>query len=397
MKVLMLGWEYPPFVTGGLGVHSRGLTEGLARKNTDVTFIMPVGSDEMSTNPRIKVVRAGKRKKFIQIPSTMKPYLTSMDVKEETINGPKKKGDVYGDDMMKEAERFANLAAETARGEEFDLIHCHDWMTFPAGMKIKTESGKPLLVTVHSTEFDRMGSSSVSNGITHLEWKGMYEADRVITVSNYMKRRLVDLFSVPEEKIDVVYNAVDDVYRKGKANDHKKKERIVLFLGRLALQKGPDYFLHAARMVLEHEKNVKFVVVGKGGMLPQLINMSIQLGISDDVFFTGYQDDIGPYYEMADIYVMPSVSEPFGIAALEAMASGNPVLVSKQSGISEAIMHRLSFDFWDVEDLASKIIGILRHEPVRNLMAENGVRETKGFTWDKIAEKTLEVYSKLVN
>jgi glycogen(starch) synthase len=392
MKVLMLGWEYPPFFTGGLGIHSRGLTEGLVKQGIDVTFIMPSGKGNIEPGTGVKIISAG-RKKIIPIPSKLRPYTPSTAFSASHIQGAGGRSEVYGWDILKDVVDYAEMAAAVAKDESFDIIHCHDWMTFLAGIKIKKESGKPLVITVHSTEFDRSGMNNMNNTITHIEWLGMYEADRVITVSNYMKVRLMEFYKVPDWKIDVIYNAVDEEYHPDLGS---KPGKMVLFLGRLVLQKGPDYFLMAAKKVLEKEKDVTFVIVGKGDMLPQLISMAINLGISDHVFFAGYQDDIKKYYQAADLYVMPSVSEPFGITALEAMSSGTPVLVSKQSGVSEAVRHRITADFWDVDDIASKIIGVLKYAPVKRLMIRNGLHEVKGFRWEEIAKITMGVYSKVI-
>jgi len=391
MKVLMFGWEFPPFSTGGLGTHCYGLTKALHQKGVQVTFVMP----KMSKNLRhnfIKIIHA-EDGKFIEIASDLMPYVPSFDVKYIPQEG--ENGQLYGMDFFHNVNRYTQLAVRAVRNEDCDVIHCHDWMTFQAGIKAKEEKKKPLVVTVHSTEFDR-SPLAPNPWINHVEWKGMYMADRVITVSEYMKRRIMEKYSVPEGKITVVYNAVDADAHRGERINFGLNEKIVLFLGRLTIQKGPDHFLRAAKKVLEMEKKTRFIVVGTGHMLPDLINMSIDLGISDRVIFTGYQESIAEFYRMADLYVMPSVSEPFGIAALEAMSAGLPVIVSKQSGVSEVVRHCMKVDFWDVDEMANKILGVLRYETLRTEMQKNGNVEIAGINWLNTAEKTASVYSGMV-
>ncbi len=391
MKVLMFGWEFPPFVTGGLGTHCYNLTKALSSRNVSITFVMPSAGKGFA-HQFLKVVRAGDMK-VLQVDSDIVPYDPSLEV--SCALDESKAADLYGSDMYGRVKKYTKLAVRLAEKEDFGVIHCHDWMTFPAGAEMKKKSGKPLVVTVHSIEHDR-NPISPNEWITGIEWKGMYEADRVIAVSSYMKNRIVENYGVPPEKIEVIHNAVDASEYRGGRIAFGAGERVVLFLGRLAMQKGPDYFLRSARKVLEKEAGVKFVVVGRGGMLPQLIEQSISEGIADRVIFAGYQESISEYYRMADLYVMPSVSEPFGITALEAMASGTPVLISKQSGVSEVLHHCMKVDFWDTDEMANKIIGMLRYNVMREEMRANGTREIDGVNWDRIAEKTQNLYSRMM-
>jgi len=387
MRILMFGWEFPPFSSGGLGTHCYGLTKALHQKGVDVTFVMPkIGKDFKHNFIRIIHAEEGK---FIEIASNLTPYMPSFDVKYSPPEG--KGGHLYGMDFFQRVGRYTQMAARAVRDEPCDVIHCHDWMTFMAGIKVKEEKHKPLVVTVHSTEFDR-SPLNPNPWITHVEWQGMYAADRIITVSEYMKRRLVEKYSVPEAKITVVYNAVDAEALRGPKVRFGLDEKVVLFLGRMTMQKGPDYFLRAARKVVDKEKGTRFVMVGTGHMLPELINQSIQLGLSDKVLFTGYADSVEEYYRMADVYVMPSVSEPFGIAALEAMAAGAPVIISKQSGVSEVVRHCMKVDFWDIDEMANKIIGILRYKQLKYEMERNGTMEAGRINWLSTAEKTAAVY-----
>jgi glycogen(starch) synthase len=394
MKVLMLGWEFPPFSSGGLGTHCYNLTKSLSSRGVDVTFVMPGSSGDVHSG-FVRIVSAG-RAKVMKMGIALRPYLPSLPI---TPAGKHRAGNdkVYGHGFFEDVRRYTELAFQAAGDVECDVIHCHDWMTFPAGIRISEGKRKPLIVTVHSTEFDRTGSLCPNPWISDIEWQGMYHADRVITVSGYMKNQLMERYGVPGDKIEVVHNSINPKEYLGRGVRFGLDERVVLFLGRLTLQKGPDYFLRAARRVLEKHRDVRFVVVGTGDMLPQLIDMSINLGISSRVTFTGFQKSIEDFYRMADLYVMPSVSEPFGITALEAMASETPVIVSRQSGVTEIVKNRLSVDFWDVDELASKMLGVLSYECVRCEMRTNGHREVSGMSWIDVADRTRTVYSKTIN
>ena len=388
MRVLMFGWEFPPYTTGGLGTHCYNLTKALSKKKVKITFVMPKVGKGMR-HGFVKVIHA-EDAKFIEIVSNLIPYVPSFDI----MYSPSEKGkeDLYGMDFFSNVNKYTEYASRVVKKEECDIIHCHDWMTYPVGVRVKKEKKKPLVVTVHSTEYDR-NPLSPNPWITHTEWMGMYEADSVIVVSEYMKNRIMEKYSVPEGKIHIIYNAVDAESYRGEKIRFGTGDRVVLFLGRLTIQKGPDYFLRAARRVLDVEKNVRFIVVGTGHMLPELIDQSIRMGIADNVIFTGYAESINEYYKMADMYVMPSVSEPFGITALEAMASGTPIILSKQSGVSEVVRHCMKVDFWDVDEMANKIIGLLRYGTMKNEMEKNGSMEVSSINWDSVAVKTSDVYS----
>jgi glycosyltransferase involved in cell wall biosynthesis len=394
MKVLMLGWEYPPFSSGGLGTHCYNITKALSSRGARVTFVMP-GNCGDAKSDAVRIIRAGTGK-VVRVGMALRPYLPSLPI---SVNKPEVggKGNVYGRGFFSDVQKYTEMAYQAAREIDCDVIHCHDWMTFPAGIRIKQAKGKPLVVTVHSTEFDRTGSLCPNPWISDIEWQGMYHADRIIAVSNYEKRQVMEKYSVPGGKVEVVHNSINPGDYRASQLRFGLNKKVVLFLGRLTLQKGPDYFLKAAKRVLEREKNVKFVVVGTGDMLPQLIDSSINMGISKDVMFTGFQDSIEDYYRLADLYVMPSVSEPFGITALEAMASGTPVIISNQSGVREVVNHRFSVDFWDVDRMADRILGVLSYDCLRKEISSNGHREVSGMSWADAAEKTMGIYSKTIN
>ena len=307
----------------------------------------------------------------------------------------------YANDLFGEVQRYAALAAEVASTELFDVVHAHDWMTFPAGLAVAGARGVPLVVHVHSTEFDRSGNN-IDTRIFDIERRGMQGAIRVIAVSHLTKSMICERYGIDEHKIDVVYNAVGNggngSYDAEKYNIHRD-EKIVLFLGRITMQKGPDYFLAAAKKVLEVMDNVKFVMAGSGDLMRQTIEMASAMGIGDKVLFTGFlnQADVERVFKLADLYVMPSVSEPFGIAPLEAMSNDVPVIISKQSGVSEVLQHVLKVDFWDIDEMANKIVAVLKHPPLSNMLREHGAFEVKKLSWGDAAKRCVEVYGSAID
>jgi glycosyltransferase involved in cell wall biosynthesis len=276
-----------------------------------------------------------------------------------------------------------------------------------AGFLAKELTKKPLVIHIHATEFDRGAGQGVDEYIYQIEREGVARADKVITVSDFVKQRLINNYGAAPEKIEVIHNAVDYPNSERLSyydseickfpNRLKEHYKIVLFLGRLTIQKGPDYFVHAAKLVLEKEPKVLFVMVGDGDMKRRMIEKALYLGIAQNFIFTGFlkEDEVREIYKLADIYVMPSVSEPFGIAPLEALTCGTPVLISKQSGVSEVLKHCLSCDFWDTREMANKILACLKYSELHKSLQENGSREVRKFSWDKVAEKVMGVYRQL--
>ncbi|MBI2558341.1 glycosyltransferase family 4 protein [Candidatus Woesearchaeota archaeon] len=396
MKVLMFGWEFPPLSSGGLGTACYGLTKSLSKKGAEITFVLPYSFDAGDAD-FLKLVSASNIK-IRKIESALQPYMTSREYRKTLGKKPSPK--IYGSTLFDEVYRYTLAAERIAEEEDFDVIHCHDWMTFGAGISAKRKKNKPLVLHVHATEHDRTGGHQVNQYVYDLERSGMHKADKVIAVSNFTKNKIITHYGIPEEKISVVHNAVDFSQHYCDENfEIKKTDKIVLFLGRITLQKGPDYFLYAAKKVMEHEKNVKFVVAGSGDMEPFIIEKAAELGIADKVLFAGFlnQDDVERAYKMADIYVMPSVSEPFGITALEAMKNKTPIIVSKQSGVSEVVRHCLKVDFWDVNEISNKIIALLRYKTLHETLKDDGYFEVKKFNWDVPAEKCIRVYNQLIS
>jgi glycosyltransferase involved in cell wall biosynthesis len=430
----MLGWEFPPFISGGLGTACYGLTKAMSKLGLDVTFVLPraIQAENPSTCVKMRTpadINDGKTEweiceeglrniKFKAIDSALRPYATSETYRhevEEMIRNKQKLcgmggGGVvgmeeigspahYSGDMYTEVHRYAASAVKLAMQEDFDVIHAHDWMTYPAGMAAAAASGKPLVVHVHSTEFDRSGEH-VNQMIYDIERAGMHAADKVIAVSYLTRNIIISRYSVPGDKVEVVYNGIErngNGFRFGKM-DIIKDEKIVLFLGRITMQKGPEYFLGAAKKVLEIMDNVKFVMAGSGDMMRKTIELAAELGIGSKILFTGFLrgEDVRKVYERADLYVMPSVSEPFGIAPLEALNHDIPVLISKQSGVSEVLTHVLKADFWDVNEIANKIIAVLKYPPLQMTLKEHGNFEVRKLKWEDAAEKCRQIYLQLI-
>ena len=437
MRVFMLGWEFPPLISGGLGTACYGLTKALSRQQTQIIFVLPkdIGA-EYSTHVRLLSPQSpraalGDRSSdsvastyefdatgglspfanvvFKAVPSRMKsPYQSAGGVLRHAsgstgqqgeplgLEGPGGAGIDYDGDILTEAGRFARLCVDLARGEQFDVIHAHDWMTFPAGLAVAAITGKPLVVQIHSTEFDRSGDN-VNQHVYDIERRGMHGASRVIAVSFLTKSIIAHRYGIAPEKIDVVYNGIDNGQPAPGPQQQariRRGDRIVLFLGRITMQKGPEYFVHAAKKVLEKIENVKFVMAGSGDKVRDVIELAADEGIGQRVLFTGFLRgaDVQRVFQMADVYVMPSVSEPFGIAPLEAIRHDVPVVISKTSGVAEVLTHALKVDFWDTDEIANKIIAVLRHPPLSSTLRQQADLEVRRLTWDGAATKCRQVY-----
>ncbi len=511
----MLGWEFPPIVSGGLGVACYGLAKALNGAGVDVMFVLPkplgkngnsrmmgagathemrelpaagarevqagveegvekVGGEEpkpsavpASGAPTktewVKVQEAGERAvdvevmqrvTFVPVDALLEPYMSpeayqkmvveelvgekpvrrwekrferhgeqwveravSSGAQEPAPQPPAHRGarrryledmapaavmmgqanTAYAGDLFAETERYARLALTIAKAETFDVIHAHDWMTFEAAMAVAAETGKPLVVQIHSTELDRAGAQA--NGrILEVEREGMLAATKIIAVSYKTKTQLIEKYGVDPQKIEVVYNATETVNGEAEKTNGSakpgKKHKTVLFLGRMVQQKGPDYFLRAAKKILAVQPDVKFIMAGKGEMVEELKELAEELEIHRRVTFTGFlkKSETQKAFRAADVYVMPSVSEPFGIAPLEALAHDVPVILSKQSGVAEVLQHVLKVDFWDTEEMANKILAVLRHPPLAATLREFGQEEVRQLSWDDSARRILGLY-----
>ncbi len=421
IKVLMFGWEFPPHIAGGLGTASYGLTKGLAKHGVKVMFVMPkAGGDEDQSV--VKIINASdvemmseysnldeywQNVNFMEIGSNLVPYLDP-ETFERTVKETIKTGEhserivfrnkfqfsgKYGTNLMEEVARYAMVAGTIAAQQDFDIIHAHDWLTYSAGIVAKKVSGKPLVIHVHATEFDRSGEN-VNQQVYDIEKRGMEAADRVITVSNLTRNIVINRYGINPDKVVTVHNAVDFQTREDIEVERGVKEKVVTFLGRITFQKGPEYFIEAANKVLKRYPNVRFVMAGSGDLFNRSVRRVAQLKIATKFHFTGFLrgDDVQKMFLHSDVYVMPSVSEPFGISPLEAMRAGVPTIISKQSGVAEVLKHSIKVDYWDVDALADAIYGLLAYPALGKMAGEEGLDEVNQLKWENAALKVDEVY-----
>lgn len=395
LKILMFGWELPPFNSGGLGVACYGLSKALSKK-VDITFVLP---RKVNVSADFVKLLFANNIKITVIDSPLRPYMTSAEYSrlEEDVT-------IYGKDLFSEVKRYAMEARKIAEKVDFDIIHAHDWLTFEAGIAAKEVSGKPLIVQLHSTEYDRCGGQNLNQAVYDIEKRGMDIADKVIGVSNLTKRIIEEQYGIPSFKVVAVHNRINADEYSEPVNDKifqlkMDGKKIVLYAGRITLQKGPEYFLYAAKKVLDFDPNVLFVMAGSGDMEYQMMNTAAQLGISDKILFTGFLrgEELTSIFKLSDVFVMPSVSEPFGIAALESIIHGTPVIISKQSGVSEIVQNALKVDFWDVDEMANKILSVISFHSLKQTLKDNGRNEVGTFSWDIAADETFDLYRTLVH
>ncbi|MBN2165687.1 MAG: glycosyltransferase family 4 protein [Marinilabiliaceae bacterium] len=423
MKVLMFGWEFPPHISGGLGTACYGLTKGLSHiPNLNVLFVVPkaygdeeqksiqlIGANDIHVSQRkLNIEHFKKELDYIEVNSRLVPYIDPEDYyklsKAEVASSFKfvqinNEGKIefsgkYGNNLLQEIANYAIVANIIAQDNEFDIIHAHDWLAYPAGIAAKEASGKPLVIHVHATDFDRSGGS-VNPTVYEIEKRGMEAADKIITVSNLTRNIVIEKYGIPAEKIHTVYNAVDTIKDRELSGITKGvDEKIVTFLGRITMQKGPEFFIEAANQVLKKMKNVRFIMAGSGDMMERMIRRAAELKITDKFHFTGFLrgDDVFKMLKISDLYVMPSVSEPFGISPLEAMQSNVPVLISHQSGVAEILTYAIKTNFWDVDAMADAIYGILNYPALSKMFIKHGKFEVDNLKWENSARKVKEVY-----
>jgi glycosyltransferase involved in cell wall biosynthesis len=423
----MFGWEFPPHISGGLGTASYGLTKGMTTlDDLKVIFVVPKAwGDEDQTMVRLvganKVPVASRKVYYkgftyplekIEVSSKIVPYTDPEDfwkVVRSEVSGyslyvqTNSKGTVdfsgrYDGSLMDEINKYAIVASVIAEENEFDIIHAHDWLAYPAGIAAMEVSGKPLVIHVHATDFDRSGGN-VNPDVYRIEKSGMDAASKIITVSNLTRDIVINKYHIHPDKVETVYNAVEPVkisenliIRKG------FDEKVVTFLGRITLQKGPEYFIEAAYKVLKVMDNVRFVMAGSGDMMERMMRRAAALKITDRFHFTGFLrgSDVFTMLDMSDVYIMPSVSEPFGISPLEAMQSNVPVIISKQSGVAEILTHAVKTDFWDIDAMADAIYGILTYPALSNMFIKNGKEEVIRLKWDNSARHVRDIYYRVI-
>jgi glycosyltransferase involved in cell wall biosynthesis len=423
----MFGWEFPPHISGGLGTASYGLTKGMATlDDLEVIFVVPKawGDEDQSV---VRLVGANKvpvayKKVFykgfryplekIEVSSKIVPYTDPENfwkVARSEKTGyslfvqTNSKGTVdfsgrYDGSLLDEINKYAVVASVIADENEFDIIHAHDWLAYPAGMAAMEVSGKPLVIHVHATDFDRSGGCA-NPDVYRIEKSGMDAASKIITVSNLTRDIVINKYNIHPDKVETVYNAVEPVkisenliIRKG------FDEKVVTFLGRITMQKGPEYFIEAAYKVLKVMDNVRFVMAGSGDMMEKMMRRAAALKITDRFHFTGFLkgSDVFTMLDMSDVYIMPSVSEPFGISPLEAMQSNVPVIISKQSGVAEILTHAVKTDFWDIDAMADAIYGILNYPALSNMFIKNGKEEVIRLKWDNSARHVRDIYYRVI-
>lgn len=424
-KVLMFGWEFPPHISGGLGTACLGLTKGLAKNDVQVLFVMPKASgDEDPT--AAKIINASdvemmghysglesywENVDFMEIGANLIPYLdpetfsqhwraSTIHTKEHAISFQNKYqfSGKYGANLLEEVYRYALVAGTIASKYDFDVIHAHDWLTYHAGIVAKKISGKPLVVHVHATEYDRGGEYNRNTIVYDIERQGMLEADQVITVSDWTKAIVIDKYGINPEKVTTVHNAVDFGSEEIQQVERGVKDKIVTFLGRITLQKGPEYFIEAAAKVLKRCPNVRFVMAGSGDKMNPSVRRVAQLKIGSRFHFTGFLrgDDVQKMFLHSDVYVMPSVSEPFGISPLEAMRCGVPTIISNQSGVAEVLKHAIKVNYWDIDALADAIYGLISYPTLAKKVQKEGLFEVNQLKWEHAAMKVKNIYENTI-
>ena len=428
MRVLMFGWEFPPHIAGGLGTACEGIVKGLAYNGVETLFVMPNASgdeDQSATtilnasdvevrNVSSTVEEFINKVKFFYVDSNIVPYVDP-DEYYDAIEKMKAKGvsetsvgfgqkfkfsGKYGANLMEEVSRYAQVGGTIAMQhvDEFDIIHAHDWLTYLAGIAAKELTGKPLVVHVHATSYDRGDEKHIDTRVLDIETRGMMAADRVVTVSDLTRNIVINKYGIDPAKVVTVHNAVDFSGREDISVERGVKDKVVTFLGRITFQKGPEYFIDAAAKVLKRTKNVRFVMAGSGDMMNRAIQQVARLGISDRFHFTGFLRgaDVQKMFALSDVYIMPSVSEPFGISPLEAMRTGVPSIISHQSGAAEILKFALKVDFWDVDALADDIYALVSYPALTEFASKQGYDEVNELKWNGATAKLKKVYESLI-
>ncbi len=418
MKALMFGWEFPPHILGGLGTASYGLTKGMWEcGDMDITFVIPKPfGDEDKTfahiigASQVPIAWRDVNRDYVEqrIGRLMDPdlyfrlrdhiyadfnYMRTNDLGALEFSGR------YPDNLLEEINNYSIVAGVVARTLDFDIIHSHDWLTYPAGIHAKQVTGKPMVIHVHATEFDR-SRGKPNPTVFGIEKDGMNHADHIITVSNHTRDIVINNYGVDPAKVTTVHNAVTPLTDEQKdVPEHKSKDKVITFLGRITMQKGPEYFVEAAAKVLKNNHNVRFVMAGSGDMMDNMIQLAAERGIADRFHFPGFQRG-SQVYEMlkaSDVYVMPSVSEPFGISPLEAMQMGCPSIISKQSGCAEILDNVIKTDYWDIDAMADAMNSIITYPAMYEQLRQDGLEEVNKITWDKAGQKVIDIYKRYVH
>ena len=429
MRVLMFGWEFPPHIAGGLGTACYGIVKGLAYNGVQTLFVMPSASGDEDQSAA-KIINASDvpvesfdstvdefldKVKFVRIGSNMIPYVDPEEFHEmveserrlqsenltKCIGTKFRFSGRYGSNLMEEVAHYAMVGGTIAmeHKDEFDIIHAHDWLTYLAGIAAKELTGKPVVVHVHATSFDRGTEDQIDSRVYDIEKRGMMAADKVIAVSDLTRNIVINKYGIDPEKVVTVHNAVDFSGRENVKVERGVRDKVVTFLGRITFQKGPEYFIEAAAKVLKRTKGVRFVMAGSGDMMNRCIRHVAKLGISDRFHFTGFLRgaEVQKMFAMSDVYIMPSVSEPFGISPLEAMRSNVPAIISNQSGAAEVLKYAFKVDFWDVDAMAGDIYALLKYPALADFAAREGYEEVNRLKWNIATAKLKNIYESVVN
>ena len=414
----MFGWEFPPHILGGLGTASYGLTKGMSlQEDMEISFVMPKpwGDEDQSF---LRLIGANntpivwKDVSWEQVQGRIGKYMDPQlyyNMRDHiyadfSYYGTNDLGCIdfsgrYPDNLMEEINNYSIVAGVIARSFDFDIIHSHDWLTYPAGIHAKSVTGKPMVIHVHATDFDR-SRGKVNPRVYGIEKDGMDHADHIITVSNLTRNTVIEKYGQDPAKVTTVHNAVEPLSPEIEIIKSKKgtKDKVVTFLGRITMQKGPEYFVEAAAKVLTKTNKVRFVMAGSGDMMNQMIRLVAQRGISDKFHFTGFMKGTQVYevLKSSDVYVMPSVSEPFGISPLEAMQCGVPTIISKQSGCAEILEKAIKTDYWDIEAMADSMYSIITYPSMAEYLKEEGKAEVDQITWEKAGLKVRDIYNQCI-
>ncbi len=418
MKALMFGWEFPPHILGGLGTASYGLTQGMWQcGDMDITFVIPkpFGDEDRSFAniigaSQVPVAWRDVNREYVdqRIGHLMNPdlyfqlrdhiyadfnYMRTNDLGCIEFSGK------YLDNLLEEINNYSIMAGVIARTIDCDVIHSHDWLTYPAGIHAKQVTGKPLVIHVHATDFDR-SRGNVNPTVFNIELDGMHHADHIITVSNLTRQTVIEKYGINPAKVTTVHNAVTPLSQEYlDIKVERPKDKVVTFLGRITMQKGPEYFVEAAARVLKLNKNVRFVMAGSGDMMNKMIDLVAERGIADRFHFPGFMRGKQVYetFAASDVYIMPSVSEPFGISPLEAMQMGVPSIISKQSGCAEILDNVVKTDYWDIDAMANAIYSIITYPAMHDQLKEAGIAEVNQITWQKAGQKVIDIYNKVLH
>ena len=403
MKVLTFSWEYPPAKNGGLGVACFGLTRELLQDGVEVTLVLPK-TQEIRGDARVLFADTERLARMSELEQTFPgPYHHATTMVDSIIGYDSTGKPIFASrTILEEAHRFAHQAAIIAKMEEFDVIHAHDWTSYLAGVAAKIATGKKLILHVHATSFDQAAGDNVDPSMLQIEHEGFLMADKVVAVSEYTRQMVINKHGLDPEKVEVVHNGCDaeEVIELEPTLQALKDQgkKIVLYHGRISIQKGVDYFVQAARRVVDEDPDVVFVISGWGDMMTQVIHQVGAMGLSEHVRFAGatWEQERDRLYQSVDLFVMPSVSEPFGLVPLEALQHGTPSIITKQSGVAEVLTHALKVDFWDVEEMANQILSSLRYPVMGEQIVKEGKLQLLGLSWQKAATKMHQLFRNLV-